>query len=135
MPSMNPYVKAFSWASKRIGAEGVVAYVTNNSFLEGIAFDGMRKHLAEDFEVLYLLDLGGNIRKGQPGHSNVFGIQVGVSVAILVKTGKQVDSPSIFYNAETLEQSKEQTFDFLDTHKNVGNITWQEIHPMQTIHG
>ena len=46
----DPYVKAFSWASKRIGEEGVVAFVTNNGFLDGIAFDGMRKHLAQDFD-------------------------------------------------------------------------------------
>ena len=41
----DPYVKAFKWASDRIGDEGVITYVSNNSFLEAIAFDGMRKHL------------------------------------------------------------------------------------------
>ena len=58
----DPYVKAFSWASKRIGKEGVVAFVTNNGFLDGIAFDGMRKHLAADFDAIYILDLSGNVR-------------------------------------------------------------------------
>ena len=48
-PLSDPYVKAMLWASKRIGEEGVVAFVTNNGFLDGIAFDGMRKHLAQDF--------------------------------------------------------------------------------------
>ncbi len=43
----DPYVKAFRWASDRIGEEGIVAFVSNNSFVDGIAFDGMRKHLAE----------------------------------------------------------------------------------------
>ena len=43
----DPYVKAIRWASDRIGEEGVVAFVTNNSFLDGVAFDGMRKHLAD----------------------------------------------------------------------------------------
>ena len=60
----DPYVKAILWASKRIGEEGVVALVTNNSFLDGLAFDGMRKHLAQDFDAIYILDLGGNARKG-----------------------------------------------------------------------
>ena len=36
---------------------GVVAFVTNNSFLDGVAFDGMRKHLADDFDAIYILDL------------------------------------------------------------------------------
>ena len=54
----DPYVKAIRWASDRIGEEGVVALVTNNSFLDGKAFDGMRKHLADDFDAIYILDLG-----------------------------------------------------------------------------
>ncbi len=59
----DPYVKAICWASRRIGEEGIVAFVTNNSFLESIAFDGMRKQLAQDFSHIYILDLKGNIRK------------------------------------------------------------------------
>ena len=54
----DPYVKAIHWASKRIGAEGIVAFVTNNSFLDNLAFDGMRKHLEADFDEIYTLDLG-----------------------------------------------------------------------------
>ncbi len=127
----DPYVKAFRWASERIGKHGIVAFVTNNSFLDGISFDGMRQHLAEDFDALYLLDLGGNIRKGQPGHANVFGIQVGVSITLLVKTGnrKPDKRPYIFYNGETSHWSKARTFDFLNTQTHVGNLTWQEITP------
>jgi len=61
----DPYVKAFRWASDRIlqNGEGVVALVTNSNFIEGIAFDGMRKHLVNDFDLIYILDLGGNVRK------------------------------------------------------------------------
>ena len=125
----DPFVRAFSWASKRIGDSGIVAFVTNNSFIDGVAFDGMRKHLAKEFNVLYLLNLGGNILKGQPADSNVFDIKIGVSIALLVRTGKPVDSPCIFYNNETELQSKEQTFHFLNTHQNVENVTWQEIQP------
>ena len=71
----DPYVRAFRWASERIGHSGIVAFVTNNSFIGDWTFDGMRKHLAEEFNVLYLLNLGGNMRKGQPADSNVFGPQ------------------------------------------------------------
>ena len=42
----DPYVKAIRWASDRIGQDGIVAFVTNNGFLDDIACDGMRKHLA-----------------------------------------------------------------------------------------
>ncbi len=113
----DPFVRAFSWASKRIGNSGIVAFITNNNFIRGLVFDGMRKHLAEEFNVLYLLNLGGNINKGQPAGSNVFDIKIGVSIAVLVKTGEPINSPCIFYNDEIELSSKEQTFHFLETHE------------------
>ena len=125
----DPFVRAFRWASERIGDTGVVAFITNNSFIDGVAFDGMRKHLAQEFNALYLLNLGGNIAKGQPADSNVFDIRVGVSIAILVRTGEPVDSARIFYNNETELLSKSQTFDFLKTHENIGNVTSEELQP------
>ena len=125
----DPFVRAFSWASERIRDTGIVAFVTNNSFIDAGMFDGMRKHLAREFDALYLLNLGGNLRKGQPAHSNVFDIRVGVSIAILVRTGEPTNSAHIFYNDEAELQSKAQTFDFLEAHKNVGAVTWQKIQP------
>jgi predicted helicase len=59
----DPYVKAFRWASDRIAQDGVVAFVSNDSFIDQRAFDGMRKHLFKDFDSIYILDLGGNVRK------------------------------------------------------------------------
>ena len=84
----DPYVKAIRWASDRIGDEGIVAFVTNNSFVDNIAFDGMRKNLVQDFDEIYVLDLGGNVRKNPKLSGtthNVFGIQVGVSINIFVR--------------------------------------------------
>ena len=44
------YVKFFRWASDRLeDRDGIVCYVSNNSFVDQIAFDGMRKHLFQDF--------------------------------------------------------------------------------------
>ena len=125
----DPFVRAFSWASNRIGNSGIVAFITNNNFINGLAFDGMRKHLAEEFNALYLLNLGGNINKRQPAGSNVFDIKIGVSIALLVRTGEPIDSPCILYNNETELLSKAQTFHFLKTHKSVSDVTWQEIQP------
>lgn len=85
----DPYVKAFRWASDRIGNEGIVTFVSNNSYLENIAFDGMRKHIGEDFDSIYILDLGGNVRKNPKLSGtthNVFGIQVGVSINLFVRS-------------------------------------------------
>ncbi len=84
----DPYVKAIRLASDRIGTDGIVAFVTNGSFIDSIAFDGMRKNLEEDFDSIYILDLGGDVRsnpKLSGTTHNVFGIQVGVSVNIFVR--------------------------------------------------
>ena len=86
------YVKALRWASDRIGEQGIIALVTNNSFLTGTSFDGMRKHLAGDFDAIYLCDLGGNARADKlVSDASVFGIQVGVSINFFVKGPFSVD--------------------------------------------
>ena len=82
----DPYVKAIRWASDRIGEEGVVAFVTNNSFLDGKAFDGMRKHLEQDFTKIYLdVNLKGNartLRRTPTTRRNVFDDQIRAGVGI-----------------------------------------------------
>jgi predicted helicase len=61
----DPYVKAIRWASDRIQreGEGIVAFVTNSSFTVKNSFDGMRKNLEKDFDAIYVLDLGGNVKE------------------------------------------------------------------------
>ena len=82
------YVKFFRWAIDRLeGRDGIVCFVSNNSFVDAYAFDGMRKHLLQDFDKVYHLDLGGNIRKNQSGGSigNVFDIRVGVGITLAIR--------------------------------------------------
>ncbi len=136
----DPYVKAIRWASDRIGEEGVVAFVTNNSFLDAVAFDGMRKHLVDDFDTIYILDLGGNARKRlKVSDANVFGIRVGVSINLFVKTGQTVNHSTIngegliptrifYYRTDDLWHKK-QKFDFLNECEHIGDIDWQLIQP------
>ena len=126
----DPYVKGIRWASDKIGPEGIIAFITNNSFLDAEMFDGMRQCLSKEFDTLYLLNLGGNIRKGQPGDSNVFGIQVGVSINFLVKTGQAREGRArILYTDEAAALPKERTFQFLTDCEHVGNVTWRELQP------
>ena len=126
----DPYVKAIHWALNRIETDGIVAFVTNHNFIDGQAFDGMRRHLAEACDAIYLLDLGGNVRKGHAGDSNVFDIQVGVSINLFVKKHQESDGAAdIFYNGETAEMSKAATFEFLDACEHIGNVNWNSIQP------
>ena len=127
----DPYVKAIRWGLDRIGEEGVVAFVTNNSFLDGVAFDGMRKHLAADCDAIYVLDLGGNARKGlKVSDANVFGIRVGVSINLFVKkNGNRAKSPHIFYYRTDDLWNKRQKFSFLTECQHIDNVPWQPIQP------
>ena len=129
----DPYVKAIRWASNRIGEEGVVAFVTNNGFLDGVAFDGMRKHLADDFDAIYILDLGGNVRK-DPKLSgtthNVFEIQVGVSINFFIRRHDKTNSQAeIFYARVDELWRKEDKYRYLNSKEHYGNIEWKRITP------
>ena len=112
----DPYVKAILWASKRIGEEGVVAFVTNNGFLDGIAFDGMRKHLAQDFTKIYHIDLKGNARtsgeRRRKEGGNVFDdqIRVGVGISLFIKKTNAIsESAEIWiYSVDDYLKAKEK---------------------------
>ena len=125
----DPYVKAIRWSLDRIGEEGVVAFITNNSFIEGLAFDGMRKHLADDCDAIYVLDLGGNARKGlKVSDANVFGIRVGVSINLFVKKKENSsESARIFYYRTDDLWNREQKFGFMDESQHIGAIPWESI--------
>ena len=131
----DPYVKAVRWASDRIGDSGVVAFVTNNGFLDGIAFDGMRKHLADEFDAIYILDLSGNVRKNPKLSGtthNVFGIQVGVSINFFVKKSSQPETHAkIFYARVDEFWRKEDKYRYLDSKEHYRNVEWKPITPDQ----
>jgi predicted helicase len=133
----DPYVKAVRFATDKIkdNGEGIVAFVTNNSFLDHIAFDGMRKHLADDFDEVYVLDLGGNVRKNPKLSGtthNVFGIQVGVSINLLVRRRRDTNTPrgkKIYYARVGEDWRKEDKYKFLDEARQRSGVEWQELQP------
>ena len=128
----DPYVKAFRWASDRIRNGGIIAYVTNSSYIDQIAFDGMRHHLIRDFSKLYILDLGGNVRKN-PRLSgtthNVFGIQVGVSISLLVKHPSKKDRGQVFYARMPEFWKRRHKYDQLDTWETAKGLDWTSLTP------
>lgn len=73
---------------------GILAFITNNSFIDGITHRQMRMSLLESFDKTYIIDLHGNAKRKEiaPDGSvdqNVFDIMQGVSINIFVKTGKK----------------------------------------------
>ena len=93
----------------------------------------MRKHLADDFDAIYILDLGGNVRKNPKISGtthNVFGIQVGVSISFFVKKNDSENSPAkIFYARVDEFWRKEEKYRYLDSKEHYRNVEWNPITP------
>ena len=121
------YVKFFRWATNRLkDRDGIICFVSNNSFVDQHAFDGMRKHLARDFDQITHLDLHGNVRRNPKLSGtthNVFGIQVGVGITLGVK--KRGLNQKIKYSRVPEMWRRREKLDYL-TH---GNTPWQTITP------
>ncbi len=119
------YVKFFRWATDRLdGHDGIVCFISNNSFIDQIAFDGMRKHLTQDFTHVYHVDLHGNVRKNPKLSGtthNVFGIQVGVGITVAVRHTAS-NARSIEYVRVPEFWRKEEKLDFLLQHEKVSAI-------------
>lgn len=126
------YVKFFRWATDRLaGRDGIVCLVTNNSFVDQIAFDGMRQYLQRDFTQIYHLDLHGNVRKNPKLSGtthNVFGIQVGVGITIAVRS-TQNPKRAIYYYRVPEYWRKAEKLGFLQENRSIANINWQELRP------
>jgi predicted helicase len=126
------YVKFFRWATDRLGGrDGVVCFVTNNSFVDQIAFDGMRKHLLQDFTQIYHLDLHGNVRKNPKLSGtthNVFGIQVGVGITIAIRNSRSTKRALYYYRVPE-DWRKTQKWAYLQEAKSLAGVDWQEMQP------
>ena len=126
------YVKFFRWAVDRLeGRDGIVCFVSNNSFVDQIAFDGMRKHLLQDFTQVYHLHLEGNVRQNPTlaGTAyNVFGIQVGVGITIAIRS-KEHGSHELKFHRIDKTLRRHEKLSWLAQHKSVAGVQWQTIEP------
>ncbi len=109
------YVRFFRWASDRIEADGIVAFVSNSSFIHKHTFDGFRKVIGEEFSDIYVLDLGGDVRADprlSGTRNNVFGIQTGVAISFLVKRAG-AKGCRIFHARRPQLETREEKLSFL----------------------
>ncbi|MCL1463745.1 N-6 DNA methylase [Argonema galeatum] len=87
------FIRFGQWRIDRTGS-GILAFITNHGYLDNPTFRGMRQSLEKTFDEIYVMDLHGNSKKkevapdGSPDQ-NVFDIQQGVAVAIMVKYPKE----------------------------------------------
>ncbi|WP_375291631.1 type ISP restriction/modification enzyme [Qipengyuania sp.] len=110
------YSRFYRWASDRLGDEGIIAFVTNRSFVESRTFDGFRKIIGENFADIWVLDLGGDVRvnpKLSGTVHNVFGIQTGVAIMFLVRNRKKQNKSIIHYARRPEMETAEEKLSFL----------------------
>jgi hypothetical protein len=124
------YARFFRWASDRLDANGILALITNRSFIDSRTFDGFRKVVAQEFNEIRVVDLGGDVRanpKLSGTKHNVFGIQTGVAISFLVK--KDHRQPCrIFYVRRPELETAEEKLAFLASNR-LQDLPFQEIQP------
>ena len=136
MSIYDSYVLAIRWASDRIGKSGVIGVVTNAGWLEGIAMDGMRKCLADEFTSIYVLNLRGNARtqgdKRRSEGGNVFesGSRAPVAITLFVRNPER-EGCRILYHDIGDYLSREEKLNRVKELRGISGLTgdWTEIKP------
>ncbi|MFH1493469.1 MAG: type ISP restriction/modification enzyme [Pseudomonadota bacterium] len=113
--------------------EGVLAFITNNGYLDNPTFRGMRWSLMRSFDEIYLLDLHGNSKKRETApdgskDENVFDIMQGVSIALMVKTGKKPAGTLATIRHAELFGKRQSKYDHLDA-SSLESLPWQNLEP------
>ncbi|MCR5463816.1 MAG: DNA methyltransferase [Bacteroidales bacterium] len=119
-PLSDDYIKFIRLGHHYINkkGEGILAFISNNSFLDGIIHRQMRKCLLDEFDKIFILDLHGNSRKKEIApdgtvDKNVFDIMQGVSINIFVKTGKKTKGAYAEVFHKDLYGSRESKYEWL----------------------
>jgi len=131
-PLSDDYIKFIRFAEHFIekNKTGIVAMITNNSFIDGVIHRQMRKHLLETFDKIYIINLHGNSNKKEKAldggkDENVFDIQQGVSIAIFVRNNVGKNDFGNVYHTE-LYGVREEKFKFL-AENDLKNISWAKL--------
>lgn len=97
------YIRAFRWASDRIGDSGIVCFVSNGGWLTGAAGAGVRRCFKEEFNSIYVYNLRGNARSQgearRKERDNVFGegTRTTIAITMLVKNPNSDENGAIHY--------------------------------------
>jgi len=127
------YIKFIRYGQYYIdkNGEGILAYISNNSFIDGVTHRQMRKHLLESFDKIYILDLHGSAMKNETSNTakkdeNVFDIMQGVSINIFVKTGNKKKNKLGSVRHYDLFGDRNIKYPFLQNN-NIETIEWNTI--------
>jgi len=127
------YIKFIRFAEEMVdkNGEGIVAMITNNSYVDGITHRQMRKHLLQTFDDIFILNLHGSSKKNETSpdgtqDENVFDIMQGVAIIIAIKSSAtNKETLGNLYYAE-LYGKRQDKFSKLDS-VNPGSLEWQKL--------
>lgn len=129
------YIRAIRWASNRIGDRGIVAFVTNGSFLDANNMDGLRKCLTEDYSHLYIFNLRGNARtQGEERRKEGGGIfgegsRTPVVVSIMVKEPAHTGPCVLRYYDVGDYLTQQEKLDAVERLQSIEQIEWRTVAP------
>ena len=130
------YIRAIRWASDRIKDRGIVAFVTNGSFLDAKNMDGLRLSIVKEFSHLYILNLRGNRRtsgeEAKREGDNIFQplSRTTVAITIMVKDPSDADSPcQLHYHDIGDYLARDEKLSIIDNVASLDGISWQHLQP------
>ena len=129
------YIRAIRWASDRIRERGIVAFVTNGSFLDANNMDGLRKSLAEDFSYLYIFNLRGNARtQGEERRKEAGGIfdsgsRTPVAITVMIKDPLYQGACELNYHDIGDYLNREEKLELIERFGSIQAIDWQRLCP------
>ena len=131
------YFRALRWASDRIGERGVIAFVSNSSFVDGNSTDGVRLSLQEEFSQIFIYDLKGNARtsgeRRRREGGNVFesGSRTGVAITVLVKDPTHSGTAEIFYAEAEDYATRQEKLNQINAFRSILGISGADaFHPI-----
>ncbi len=129
------YIRAYRWASDRIGDRGVIGFVTNAGWIDSASADGMRKCMEEEFSSIYIYHLKGNQRtsgeesRRQGGKVFGSGSRAPVAIVILVKNPDSVELGKIYFHEVADYITAEEKLDGLNKDVSVLKTQMQVLTP------
>ena len=128
------YIKAFRYATDRLGEDGIVAFVSNGAWLDNNAFDGFRKSIEQEFAKIYVFNLRGNQRtsgelsRREGGKIFGSGSRTPVSITLLVKKPHE-GKADINYHDIGDYLTREQKLDIIHKSRSIASLQMDKLHP------
>lgn len=124
------FIRFGQWRIENSGA-GILAFISNNGYLDNPTFRGMRQSLMKTFSDIYILDLHGSSKKKETtpdggNDENVFDIQQGVAIGIFVKDSMKTGNANVFHSSLWGIRADKYRQLFEDA---VDTTNWQKLSP------